>query len=305
MATSTRELVAYYVNLLIIQYASKPRATATIATQVAPALLPQTSTQLIEFQAPPASGTYKLEYDELLTAAIDWDADATDIQTELRTLPGLADVIVTGSAADGFVVVFEGVLTPAELLIVKDSTIDTGVPTVTETDEILMLAIQNAFDIGSAVGVQLDTLGKYVGVKRTTQGLTGPITLGDDEFRSLIRMAVLTNSAQSDLASIQDLIFTFFNGQMRVYDYQNMRMSYLISSTIGSAELIQMFVAQGLLPRPMSVQVAAIIYAPDINNFFGFCSYENPTPGDVKPFNTYEDYHTDWLWLDYQTAIVI
>lgn len=304
MAGTTLDLVAYYVNLLIIQYASKAKASATIEAQATPVLLPQVSAQLIAFQSAPGSGAFVPSWDGVASAAINWNDDATTAQTKLRTITGLSLVTVTGSAAAGFQVLFVGVDYVAPLLVVDSSTIDTGTPTITETDKILLLAIQDAFNPDTAVGVQLDTIGKYVGVTRTAQGLTGPVTLSDDDFRVLIRMAVVTNSAGSDLSTIQDLLFTFFPGQMRVYDYQTMRMSYLISSALGSITLIELFVSEGLLPRPMGVQVV-IIYAPDIDNFFGFCSYENPTPTFVRPFNTYASYDTGWPWLKYENAVVI
>lgn len=302
---TTLELVAYYVNLLIIQYASKPKAQATIAAQVSPVLLPTVSTQLIEYLDTPTSGSFVLSWDGISAAAIDWDDTAGDIETKLQAITGLELVTVTGDAATGFEVTFVGVYPPAVLLVLESSTIDSGAPTITETDETLLTKIQNAFNPDTAVGVQLDIIGKYVGVKRVAQGSMGPIYLDDSDFRTLIRMGVLTNSAQSDLASIQDLIFTFFNGQMRVYDYENMRMSYLLATSLGSLDLIEMFIVQGLLPRPMGVQIAAIIYAPIITTFFGFCSYEIPVPGGNTPFNTYEDYQTDWPWLDYYYSVAI
>lgn len=312
MATQTTlELIAYYVNLLIIQYASKPRAMKTIAAQAAPVLMPQVSVQTVTYQAVPGSGAFTLEWTDLegteyTSPSIAWNDNAAAIQTKLRTLAPLALVTVTGSAAAGFTVTFVGVDYVASLFVVASSTIDTGDPVIAETDQILLLAIQDAFNPDTAEGVQLDVIGQYVGVVRTAQGSTGPITLGDDDdFRTLIRMAVVTNSAQSDLATIQELIFTFFTGQMRVYDYQNMRMSYLIQSSIGSLELVEMFIAQGLLPRPMAVQVASIIYAPDIDNFFGFVSYEVPANPLITPFNTYEAYDEDAPWLLYENAVVI
>lgn len=302
---STLELVAYYVNLLIIQYASKSKATATIAAQATPVLLPQISTQLIAYQSTPASGSFVLSWLGESAAAISWDDDAAAIQTILRAVTGLELVVVTGDEASGFSVAFVGVNSVAALLVVESSTIDTGAPTVDETDQVLLLAIQDAFDPDTAIGNQLDVIGDYVGVKRTAQGATGPITLNDSDFRVLIKVGVLTNSAQSDLASIQDLLHTFFDTQIRVYDYQNMRMSYLIDSDLGSLDLIEMFISQGLLPRPMGVQTAAIIYAPIIDTFFGFSSYEIPPSAGITPFNDYGDYHEDWPWLLYENAVVI
>lgn len=162
--------------------------------------------------------------------------------------------------------------------------------------------VQDAFNltgVNLAVGAQLDILGKYQNVSRNGFGFEGqPITLDDDDFRSFILMATIRNNAGSSLAEIQDLIHTFFPEQMMVFDYQNMQMSYLVAASIGSPELIQMFVTEGLLPKPMGVGLSVVIYAPVITEFFGFRTYSLPAMNS-NPFNTYTDYQTDWPWLSY------
>lgn len=166
-------------------------------------------------------------------------------------------------------------------------------------------AVMNAFNLlgGSpAVGVQLDVLGKYAGVTRSGVGFTGPITLSDADFLSLIQLAVLTNSAGSSLSTIQALLAQFFPNEILVFDYQNMQMSYLISSTIGSQDLVQLVVSEGLLPKPMGVSLASVIYAPVIDAFFGFRTYALPAH-NVSPFNDYASYQMDWPWLSYGDAI--
>jgi hypothetical protein len=134
----------------------------------------------------------------------------------------------------------------------------------------LPLAVQNAFNMdGTAVGVQLDTLGKYAGVTRNGYSVSGqPISLSDADFFTFIKLAVLTNSEGSDLNTIQNLLHTFFPGELFVFDHKEMRMSYLISSTVGSQNLIQLFITEGLLPKPMGVELAAPIYSSNLK-FFG------------------------------------
>lgn len=133
--------------------------------------------------------------------------------------------------------------------------------------------VQDAFNMdGTAVGVQLDVLGKYAGVIRTGYNLSGqPITLDDSDFFKLIKMAILTNNAQSDLASIQRVIQIYFAGEMFVFDHKEMRISYLINSAIGSQDLIALFITEGLLPKPMGVQLSAPIYTSPLK-FFGMVS---------------------------------
>lgn len=172
----------------------------------------------------------------------------------------------------------------------------------------LPTSVMNAFDlsgVSTAVGKQLDVLGKYAGVTRNGYGFEGqPIALDDDDFLSLIKLAVVKNTSGSSLADIQSLIAAFFAGQMLVFDYKNMQMNYMVSSSVGSQELLQLFVTQGLLPRPMAVAVALLIYAPIIDAFFGFRTYTLPGQNN-SPFNSYADYQTGRPWLSYTDAIIL
>lgn len=180
----------------------------------------------------------------------------------------------------------------------------------------LPLLVQNAFNMdGTAIGVQLDVLGKYAGVTRTGYGLTGqPITLNDADFFTFIKLAILTNSSGSDLATIEKLLNGFFPGELFVFDHKEMRMSYLINSTIGSQNLVQLFITEGLLPKPMGVQLAAPIYNDNLK-FFGMVSAKDvstyaiqnsisitaaanaaATADNISPFNSAADPITgEWL----------
>lgn len=179
--------------------------------------------------------------------------------------------------------------------------------TIVETDVILPLAIQDGFNIDAslgpvAVGAQLDIIGKYQGVVRSGQGFNGPVSLDDADFLTMIQFAIIRNSSNSDLETIQALMFQYFPNQVLVFDYRNMRMSYLISGSIGSQDLIQLIVTEGLLPKPMGVG-NTVIYYPDITKFFGFVTYDNPTPFNNTPFNTYDSYSTTSPWLSYNYAV--
>ena len=205
--------------------------------------------------------------------------------------------------------------------------------------------VQDAFTLGTAVGVQLDVLGKYAGVTRYGYGLTGnPITLDDPDYTKLIQLAITQNNAGSSLSDIQDLIYQNFANEIFVYDSANMQMSYLITSSVGGLPLVEMFITKGLLPKPMGVTLASIIYVPN-QSLFGFSSYSSDftswssstnysignrvfedgifysslvnnnlnhevTDTDywlavVYPFNTYDNYNTTWTWLSYDDTIIV
>lgn len=162
--------------------------------------------------------------------------------------------------------------------------------------------VQDAFNLDSAVGVQLDVLGKYAGVSRKGFNFTGPVTLGDDDFRSLIKLAIVENYSGSSLSDIQNLLQIYFANALFVFDYQNMRMSYFLDSTAIGEQLAEFFIRQGSLPKPMGVQLAAVIYVPSIDGWFGMRTYDNAAY-NVHGFNTYTTYDSNCHWLDYDDTI--
>jgi hypothetical protein len=306
---NTIEIINYYANLLILQYIGKARAYATIQTVVTPIIMPQVTTQTIVFSPVPTSGAFTLFYGANETASINWNDSALTIQGILQALSGLSAVTVSGSIASGLLTVtFTGVTPPATLLVLGANTLSpVTTPIITEIDVTLPIAVQNAFNItGSnpAQGVQLDVIGKYVGVTRTAQGFTSQITLDDADFRSLIKLATVENNAGSSTAEIVKILNDFFPAEVFLFDRQTMEFDYFISTAVGSQDFIQIVIAESQLPKPMAVRIRLIIYAPVINMFFGFRTYEMPA-FNVTPFNDYTTYHLDYPWLSYKNAIII
>lgn len=162
----------------------------------------------------------------------------------------------------------------------------------------LPLDVQDAFSIDTSIGVQLDILGKYVGVLRSGYGTEGqPITLNDDDYRSLIKLVIIKNNAGSSLATIQALLAGNFPGQIFVSDNQVMGLNYVLVESLGTSDLLELIVTGGYLPRPMGVEVSATIVPSHDNPFFGFRTAEAPDP-TVAPFNTAEFYQLTYPWLD-------
>lgn len=168
----------------------------------------------------------------------------------------------------------------------------------------LPLDVQNGFNLDSAVGAQLDVLGKYIGISRQGYDFSGPVTLDDDSYRQVLKIKIIQNNLGSSLADIQDFMNTFFEGQIFVFDYLGMRIGYYLDTTVGSLQLAEFFIMQGLLPKPMGVQLSATIYGPDLDTFYGFRTYEHEAV-NASPMNTYEDYNMNYPWLRYEDALVI
>ena len=168
----------------------------------------------------------------------------------------------------------------------------------------LPIDVKNGFDTNTAYGAQLDIIGKYAGVSRIGKTFTEVIELSDDEFRSLIKIAIVKNYSQSSLYDIQLLLNNFFPGTIIVFDFKNMAMGYLFDSSIGSENLAEMFVVNELLPKPMGVQLGSLIYSNNIKSFFGYRTYQLPGVNNTG-FNSYTDYSTVSPWLSYDYAIIV
>ena len=175
---------------------------------------------------------------------------------------------------------------------------------------IIPLAIQTAFNINpalgpTAVGKQLDIIGKYVGVKRVGFTFSGSIILDDTQFLLLIQIASARNILRADLVSIQHFIHTFFNGILSVVDQLNMRMTYLFLGQVGQNPVAEFFIKLGLLPKPLGVGLGALPYIFPSSTYFGFASYGGAgVPSYVGGMGSYNAQLTG-AFLSYNNTIPI
>ncbi len=167
----------------------------------------------------------------------------------------------------------------------------------------LPFALRDAFGVSDAIGVQLDTLGKYIGVSRLVLTFSGQVVLDDDDYRTLLKLKLVQNNSGSSLKDIQELLYDFLPGALSVFDRENMTMDYFFNSAYGSETLAEAVVRQDLLPKPMGVQLGALIYVADLTNIYGYRTYDLATPNS-SGFNTYDDYDTDTHWLSYDDAVI-
>lgn len=130
--------------------------------------------------------------------------------------------------------------------------------------------VQDAFGLDSAEGVQLDVIGTIVGASRTGFDFSGPVTLSDDDYRQLIRIAIVQNSSGSSLYDVQALLAAYFPGIIYVFDHLGMRINYFVDSDAITPQLAEFFIMQGRLPRPIGVQMGVVVYIPTIDDFFGY-----------------------------------
>lgn len=197
----------------------------------------------------------------------------------------------------------------ADLLILQYKSKPKAYETIRALGELLVIGtlaqeIKDAFNIETATGVHLDLIGKYAGVGRQAITFSSQVTLSDDDYRQMIKMKIVQNNSESTLASIQELIQSFFPNSLRVFDDGTMRMSYYFNSQIGSELLAEAFVRQSVLPKPMGVELSSLIYVAEVNDLYGFRTYAKDNPG-ARGFNQYDGYNLDWPWLNYSNALSV
>lgn len=86
--------------------------------------------QTIGFSATPASGAWALSFKGEATSSLAYNANAAAIQAALRLIPGLEDIMVSGSYGAGFAVTFAGSAgkQDQDLLVVSANTMQSSVP---------------------------------------------------------------------------------------------------------------------------------------------------------------------------------
>ncbi|MCK5610310.1 hypothetical protein KAR91_51030 [Candidatus Pacearchaeota archaeon] len=117
--------------------------------------------QTISFSATPSGGSFKLNYDGEITAAILFSDGATELQTALRNLSNTSDtgITVSGNYSSGFVVTFSG---------------DDG-----KQEQILLVEDSNTLTNGGSVTISITrtTPGVYQGQVNCTALSTGPVSV--------------------------------------------------------------------------------------------------------------------------------
>lgn len=155
----------------------------------------------------------------------------------------------------------------------------------------IAFAVQDGFNVTTAVGPQLDTLGKYIGIPRNI-GDAAPLpffgfldysgsgnpngftsydgttnrdvvffqyqyqgsrntNLSDDAYAFMMALKIVLNSSDGTLYSIQQFLEALLPGQVQVTDNRDMTLTY----AIGRNCPVSATVLQPYLPKPMGVGI--------------------------------------------------
>ena len=112
------------------------------------------------------------------------------------------------------------------------------------------------------------------------------MALGDDDYRALIKLCILRNGSNFSLKSIDDFLFSFFQGKLVVFDNSNMTLSYFINGSLGSLVFLEALKNLGFFPRPMGVALSSIVYANGVEGYFRYVSQYGTQP-HVGAFTSY------------------
>jgi hypothetical protein len=152
------------------------------------------------------------------------------------------------------------------------------------TGDGIMTQLWDAFDVDTAIGAQLDAIGKLVGI--------GRFDLPDDKYRVLIKFKILKNNIGTTMKDIDDAIFEYFGNSILVNNNKDMSITYILSDELGS--LIPILTSEDLLPAPLGVGVSAITSVDPSKAYFGYKRGDMQT--DAVGFST-TDNKQEAVWI--------
>lgn len=182
-----------------------------------------------------------------------------------------------------------------DLLIIQYRALSNAPQTVEQTVEVLSLAdtvtaVGDGFSLVSAVGDQLDVLGKYIGLTRVQAG-----NPDDSEYRTLLFLALTRNSGNASLKDIDTLADSVIPVPFLLFDAGEMILTYVFA--IGDKASIEDALSLGLIPKPAAVGVA-LAFSADPDATFGYTSNAAPVAASIVGyiFNTAPIPAGGWLF---------
>lgn len=163
----------------------------------------------------------------------------------------------------------------------------------------LITDIINGYNIETAVGSQLDTLGVYLDVDRWYVENENLVSLNDEDFRILLKLKAITNTSNLSHKSLDESLYSFFKNSIRMDSEGNMEMTYFVPKN--KTPVIVAAIQKEVLPRPMGVMCKYIIEYD--KRFFGFCTYSNTRAVYKTGFRTYNNPNKKGEVLTYDKRI--
>ena len=161
--------------------------------------------------------------------------------------------------------------------------------------------LKEAFNIETAVGKQLDILGKYVfgdsyygksrAYEKTVGGVLGQYLLTDDEYRKALLLKIILNNSYLTNEEVDDYLFRAFGKTIRADSNNDMRMTFYVTNDVENVFLAMKY--NNSIPRPAGVTFNYIIIPSSTQTFGMFTYNELPNPSTYirTGFCDYSDYN--------------
>lgn len=133
----------------------------------------------------------------------------------------------------------------------------------------VILQFENHYNIDTAEGVNLDLLGKQIGLSRYLPDLP---ELTDEEYRTFLKAKILVNNVTAKLwtgqeVSLQDAVQALLGEESYAIDTLTMNMHIIVPESV-SVDLLRSLKQLDLIPRPQGVGLG--FYRTPEGDYFGF-----------------------------------
>lgn len=119
--------------------------------------------------------------------------------------------------------------------------------------------------------------------------LGSTLSLGDEDFRTLIKLKIITNNINHSQEAIDDSLFQFFGNDIIAYTSDRMDMT-LVTDTSFKA-ILRVALEKDVIPRPMGVGLNYFIIRDQ--PFFGFAlNGDDTNDSNTVGFSTESDFDT-------------
>ncbi len=183
----------------------------------------------------------------------------------------------------------------ADLLIIQyngkpkaTATIKTMVGVILQNG--ILLDVLDAFNPETAVGKQLDILGKWIGVDRYYLGDGTTQALDDSDYKIVLNFKAIANAIDMSPSSIDNILYEFFGDDVICTTENDLRIFYLVSDQY--FDLAAILLQKKVLPKPIGVRIGGIVRN---KIWFGLSNYDTflkDIPTNVAGFSNYANFLT-------------
>ena len=150
----------------------------------------------------------------------------------------------------------------------------------------ILLKVLSGFDPETAVGKQLDILGKWIGIDR----FYSDGALSDADYKVILEFKSISNSLNMSPSAIDNILFDFFGNNIICSSEENLRIYYFIEESI--FDLAEILLEKKVLPKPLGIRLIGLIKNDIWFGLSNFATFLNDIPSKVAGLATYDNFLT-------------